>query len=198
MRSALVADGCRYWLKRAWGSGGHICWIMCNPSLADDGKDDPTMLRVMDFSARWGYGSCVVINPIPFISSTPAEALAWWKRVGQAWLIEMESGRGISEARHTESKQWNANMGHAVRCIGEAQAHVVAWGNNLPRELWNVWLQEVAEQTDDGCGGGMPDGAPPPVEWICLGTTQSGAPKHPLARGLHRVPPEFKPIRWEK
>lgn len=28
----------------------------------------------------------------------------------------------------------------------------------------------------------------------CLGTTASGAPKHPLARGRHRVPDEFEPV----
>lgn len=30
----------------------------------------------------------------------------------------------------------------------------------------------------------------------CLGTTQSGAPKHPLARGRHRIPDDFVPVRW--
>jgi hypothetical protein len=34
------------------------------------------------------------------------------------------------------------------------------------------------------------------VELICLGTTQSGAPKHPLARGKHRIPRDQMPIVW--
>jgi len=34
------------------------------------------------------------------------------------------------------------------------------------------------------------------VELICLGTTQSGAPKHPMARGVHRIPRDQKPILW--
>ncbi len=34
------------------------------------------------------------------------------------------------------------------------------------------------------------------VELICLGTTQSGAPKHPLARGHHRIPRDQQPIVW--
>ena len=34
------------------------------------------------------------------------------------------------------------------------------------------------------------------VELVCLGTTQSGAPKHPMARGLHRIPRDQRPIPW--
>lgn len=37
VRSALLSDCCRWWLKRAWSAGPMICWIMCNPSEADDG-----------------------------------------------------------------------------------------------------------------------------------------------------------------
>lgn len=35
------------------------------------------------------------------------------------------------------------------------------------------------------------------VDLICLGTTLSGQPKHPLARGLHRVPRDQQPILWK-
>jgi hypothetical protein len=34
------------------------------------------------------------------------------------------------------------------------------------------------------------------VELISLGTTQSGAPKHPMARGLHRIARDQQPIVW--
>lgn len=30
----------------------------------------------------------------------------------------------------------------------------------------------------------------------CLGTTQDGYPKHPLARGRHRIPADLQPIPW--
>jgi hypothetical protein len=32
------------------------------------------------------------------------------------------------------------------------------------------------------------------VQLRCLGLTNSGAPKHPLARGKHRIPDDFEPI----
>lgn len=35
------------------------------------------------------------------------------------------------------------------------------------------------------------------VKLDCLGTTGSGAPKHPLARGKHRIPADFAPVAWE-
>lgn len=34
------------------------------------------------------------------------------------------------------------------------------------------------------------------VMLVCLGVTQSGAPKHPMARGLHRIPRDQVPLLW--
>lgn len=34
------------------------------------------------------------------------------------------------------------------------------------------------------------------VRLVCLGTTQSGAPKHPMARGQHRIPRDQQPLPW--
>lgn len=31
---------------------------------------------------------------------------------------------------------------------------------------------------------------------VCLGTTQNGSPKHPMARGVHRIPRDQQPIDW--
>lgn len=36
------------------------------------------------------------------------------------------------------------------------------------------------------------------VDLICLGTTLSGAPKHPMARGRSRIPRDQQPIIWRK
>lgn len=34
------------------------------------------------------------------------------------------------------------------------------------------------------------------VDLVCLGTTNSGQPKHPMARGKHRIPRDQAPIVW--
>lgn len=36
------------------------------------------------------------------------------------------------------------------------------------------------------------------VELVCLGTTQDGSPKHPAARGVHRIPRDQQPIVWRR
>lgn len=34
------------------------------------------------------------------------------------------------------------------------------------------------------------------IDLMCLGTTQDGSPKHPLARGKHFIPRDQQPILW--
>ena len=36
------------------------------------------------------------------------------------------------------------------------------------------------------------------VALVCLGTTNSGQPKHPMARGKHRIPRDQMPIVWRE
>jgi hypothetical protein len=180
VRDAMVKDGCRFWLKRAWGAGPLIAWVMCNPSNADATRDDPTMLRVMEFSASWGFGSCVVINIIPFISSSPDEALAWAKRADY-WMID-------GDPRTPEWRQWQDNIEACSAMIAAAKTHIVAWGNHADRYA-GAWLQDIAENCNpDDC-------ELPPIEWLCLGTNSNGSPRHPLSRGKNRVPPDFKAVR---
>lgn len=181
VRTALVEDGCRFWLKRAWGGGPCILWAMCNPSDADGARDDPTMWRVMEFSLRWGYGSCIVINVVPRISADPAIALAWLR------LKQATDGERFVSFRD----QWIKNIYICSEQIKAAQAHVAAWGNSIPSEEWQGWLHEIYETSSNL---DEPDG--PPIKWLCLGKTGSGAPKHPLARGHHRVPNDFEPVEW--
>ena len=36
------------------------------------------------------------------------------------------------------------------------------------------------------------------LELVCLGTTRQWAPKHPMARGKHRIPRDQRPIVWRE
>lgn len=80
-----------------------------------------------------------------------------------------------TEARGPENKGW------VTLLASQADSIIVAWGNPGGEHAPPGWL-----------------------EWrkqpylYCIGTTKSGAPKHPLARGKHRVPEgapmlEYKP-----
>lgn len=61
----------RYTLTREIGSPpdamfddlhGRLCWVMLNPSTADDLTDDPTIRRVIRFTRDAGYESLEVVN----------------------------------------------------------------------------------------------------------------------------------------
>jgi hypothetical protein len=185
VREALVEDGCRFWLKRAWGAGPMVLWAMCNPSDADGLRDDPTMLRVMEFSMAWGFGSCAVINVVPLISSTPKVALDW--------AAQIEKTEPSFEVEVWD--QWNSNIYHCTKLLWQAQAHVAAWGNILPERAVATWWDGIV-WSPEGPDHDDTDIAPFPG-WLCLGKTKSGAPKHPLARGKHRVPADFKPVPFK-
>ncbi len=82
----------RWWLFRCWaGSLPLIIWIMMNPSTADHTKNDPTILKVIRYSKRWGYGAVLVLNIYGFRTSRPenlpqvmraavGKANDWWIR----------------------------------------------------------------------------------------------------------------------
>lgn len=62
----------RWWLFRCWKIKlPLIIWIMMNPSTADHKKNDPTILKVIRYSKRWGYGAVLVLNIYAFRSSKP-------------------------------------------------------------------------------------------------------------------------------
>lgn len=50
-----------------------VTFIMLNPSTADHNEDDPTVRRCMDFGARWGFGSIVIVNLFAFRTPYPRE-----------------------------------------------------------------------------------------------------------------------------
>lgn len=67
---------------------------------------------------------------------------------------------------------------YASRTSGVA---LVAWGNGGDPEQVKQFCRKAAARA---------------VRLVCLGTTQSGAPKHPLARGHHRISRDQMPVNW--
>jgi hypothetical protein len=53
-----------------------IAVIGLNPSTATEKEDDPTMRRLKDFCARWGYGGFVMLNLFAFRATQPEDMKA--------------------------------------------------------------------------------------------------------------------------
>lgn len=171
-REALINHDCRWWLTRKWGPGPRACVIGHNPSTADGLQDDPTTRWWNAWFQLFGFGGYVAVNLYPWRSSDPAEV---YRRVdgidGGDWAARDEL--------------YYSNLDVVVREAKRANQVFVCWGA-IAREC--NWLDHVIEEIQSGV-------APYPDLW-CWGKTASGAPKHPMARGAHRIPSDQKPILW--
>ena len=62
----------RYRLSRVWDDSlPRIVWCMLNPSTASAFRSDPTIIRVIKFSRRWGFGAAEVVNLFALRSPSP-------------------------------------------------------------------------------------------------------------------------------
>ena len=77
----------------------------------------------------------------------------------------------------TTERVWREAIAYADQ---QSEPVLVAWGGNATQDDVEPVLKVLGSTTA-----------------ICLGVTASGQPKHPLARGVHRVPNDAKPIEWE-
>src|SRR3546814_4031157 len=73
-----------------------------------------------------------------------------------------------------------ANRDHVARIAKAADQIFVCFGN-IANEIDWEWNESVLEEIQTGI-------APYPDLW-CWGKTKHGAPKHPMARGKHRIEP---------
>lgn len=193
VRSAQIEGPYRWTMTRAWGAGPVITWVLFNPSDADGQRDDPTTLRMMGFSYRWGFGSMVVANVYPFIASKPADLHAWRRTFDHE---DYEAG-GMSPWEFDQSS-WSA-FHHNQRIISElltaGATCVAAWGRGPDPADLDHFLMGIRINVDtNGHDGFGIVGAQP--AWHCLGTNGDGSPIHPLARGRNRVPDSAKLKKW--
>lgn len=176
-RDALFVAGNRIRLSRDWGPGpragdrGRALVIGCNPSDADALKDDSTSRWWNAWFRLFGFGGYDAANLYPFCTSSPSECR---RRAEAGWNGEWHDRDAMQH-----------NLDEVVRMAKAADQVFVCFG----AIAWDgAWIEHVVEAIQTGV-------EPWPDLW-CWGKTASGAPKHPMARGLHRIPRDQKPILW--
>lgn len=170
-RKAHLSDCGRYRfsLQREWGEGPFVAWLMLNPSTADAEQDDPTLRRIQDWAARWGYHGVVVVNVFPFRSSKPAEL---WR-----WRHDSANDPAAAEAMRENTTIIQLAAKHAA-------LRMVGFGADV------AGLDPTALDTALAAYGEA--GA------MCLGTSKHGWPLHPMARGKNRIPDYAAPTYWQR
>lgn len=194
VRAADVEGPYRWSMTRAWGSGPTIMWVLFNPSDADGKRDDPTTLRMMGFSYRWGFGSMIVANVYPFVASQPRDLVAWRKTFD--WKTYEDRGMPLWETE-MDRGSWAAFL-HNQRLISKMLTEdvtvVAAWGLGPTEDDLEHFLHGIGFKHDDEEFGELKISP----NWHCLGTTSDGSPIHPLARGRNRVPDETQMQMWKR
>lgn len=66
----------RYVLRRQWGEGDMLGFILLNPSTADETQDDPTIRRCVGYAKAWGYAGLVLGNLFAFRATDPKDMKA--------------------------------------------------------------------------------------------------------------------------
>lgn len=168
-RNATFVGRYRIKLSRDWDEGQRALVIGCNPSTADALRDDPTSRWWNAWFRQAGFSGYDAANLYPFCTSSPKEC----REILAANTAETQ--RALNEI----------NLPALVDLAKAAHQVFVCWG----AIAWDsAWIDHVCEKLRSARPGD-------PVLW-CWGTTISGAPKHPLARGRHRIPTEQRAISW--
>ena len=106
----------RFSLSRIWDiKQPKLLYIMLNPSIADDKKDDPTIKRLIFFTKKYRYGGFYVANLFTQITPYPKE-------------LNMDN--------HSKKK----NLKIISELIKKSDSIVYAWGNLVgePTELMKL------------------------------------------------------------
>lgn len=162
-------------LTRSWDASKPVLLvIMFNPSDADDKIDDPTITLVCHIAAHNGYGGFVVVNLCPLRSSQPKPAIAMLQRAQCEPDADLDARKVL----------W-ANVNTIATELDKAGAVLLAWGamGSHAGDWYKVVMQELRERR--------------PAKTIYrLGVCANGHPKHPMARGKHKVPKDAPLIEW--
>jgi hypothetical protein len=174
LRSARFVDDGRIELHRRFGDGRTACVIGHNPSEAGGDRDDPTSRWWNRWFPRFGFGAYTAVNLYPWICPAPAEC---YNRLA---ALDAGCDFGARDLLHF------VNLPAVVQVAKQADQVFVCWGA-IARD--QEWIDHVVEAIQSG--------EPPYPDLWCWGMNADGSPKHPMARGKHRIDPAQPPILWK-
>lgn len=156
----------RWWQRR----GRHALVCMANPSDADHQRNDPTIWRLIDLLKGLDHHQFTVVNDETYIASSPLDLRRW-----RAAAIENNPDGYQRMRRH--------NLERIRRISRYVDTRIIAWGN----------LVEPGPAAEEVITAMSLDGRHP---LYAFGLTQGGAPKHPMARGKHRIVSGTPLVEW--
>lgn len=141
----------RYTLHRPQrGEGPHVCFVLLNPSTADDERNDPTVRRCLGF-AKKRYDACAITVLHAFAFRTPSP-----------FELYGAHARGIDVVG--PDNDWYIDR------ILTWQSPVVigGWGSNGHARWARPRIEKLMAKLRQG------------RDVFCLGKTKTGQPRHPL------------------
>ena len=91
-----------------------MCFVLLNPSTADEERDDPTVRRCIDFARRLGFGGLEMVNLYAYVATDPAEL----RRAG--YVVGEENDRHVVDAVRGCEKvvlAWGVHAGRRERPV---------------------------------------------------------------------------------
>lgn len=171
-RSAVFSiDGkLRHRLDRWWALGSRALVCMSNPSTAGAHDDDATIRNLIALVRALGYPGFTVVNWLPYVATKPADLFAWRDALLKSDVVAYEAIHSL-----------------ALRIVAQlaplAPACFVAWGHLVPLVPHTQAMLRVLS-----CDHRR--------DLLAFGLNKDGAPKHPAARGVHRLVPGTAPVVW--
>lgn len=159
-------------LDRWWEPGPRALICMTNPSKAGAHDNDATVWNLIALVRALGFPGFTVVNWLPYIATNPADLFAWRNAL-------LETDGPLYRTIHAKAIE----LVEAV--TDSAAARFVAWGNLVPEVPHTTAILRALS------GGGK-------YELLAFGLTKDGTPKHPAARGVHRLVPGTQPTIWRQ
>jgi hypothetical protein len=162
----------RHQLDRRWGDGKVALICMLNPSRAGGVDNDPTIHRLLKLTDRPHLRGFTVVNVEPYVATHPTDLRKWRA------AITREQPRDYASI-------CSANLALIRKLSKRAAIRIVSWGNLVPQGPPRA--KTLRAMSLDGAH-----------DLYAFGVTQDGSPKHPMARGPHRIRDDAELVLWMK